>query len=357
MTTLLFLPTHQRGYRWIDLAEGAMPREGDGIPATEDSIVAVAPADAVTLHWATLPDRSIAQATAAARILAAEASAAPLAELHIAVGDEGGGERPIGVVGVDQMRGWLGALASAGIDPVAMIPAPMLLPRPDEGYVRAQLAGEGVVRGPTSGFADEARLTELVTGGKAPATLDRATLTAALVDGAALPALDLRQGIFARRTRRALDWGLIKRLALMSAGILMLTLAIDLVRIIRYSLDAEAMEARADALGRTGLARGETVTDVDRQLEERLSAVRGPGQGFTTTVAAVYSVIRGIQGVEITALDFQPNGELRVTIATAREALATDAKTALEAAGFEVRAGVFQAGSGRVTGELTVSRP
>lgn len=356
MTTLLFLPTTQRGYRWIDLTEGAMPREGDGMPARDDGIVAVAPAEAVTLHWATLPDRSIAQATAAARILAAEASAAPLGELHIAVGDEGAGERPIGVVAATQMRDWLAALASEGIDPVAMIPAPMLLPRPDEGYVRAQIAGEGVVRGTAAGFADEARLTELVTGGKAPTTLDRRTLSAALVDGAAAPALDLRQGAFARRTRRAIDWLLIRRLVLLGAGILALTLAIDLVRIVRYNLDADAMATRADALARTGLARGETVTNVDRQLQERLSAVRGPGQGFTTTAAAVYAVVRAVPGVEITGMDFQANGELRLSVATAREALATDFKTALEAAGFVVRAGTFQSGSGRVTGEMTVSR-
>ncbi|WP_375420919.1 type II secretion system protein GspL [uncultured Sphingomonas sp.] len=357
MTMLIFLPSAQRGYRWIDLTEGAMPREGDGIPTSGAPFVAVAPAEAVTLHWATLPDRSIAQATAAARIVVAEASAAPLGELHVAVGDEGTGERPIGVVAAAQMQEWLAALAAVGIDPVAIIPAPMLLPRPDEGYVRAQLAGEGVVRGTAAGFADEARLTELVTGGTAPTTLDRASLTTALADAVAAPALDLRQGAFARRTRRAIDWPLIRRLAMLGAGILLLTLAIDVVRIIRYSTGADALEARADALGRTGLPRGETVTDVDRQLDERLSAVRGPGAGFTATTAAVYSVVRTLPGVEITGLDFQPNGELRLSIAVAREALATDLRSALQAAGFEVRAGVFQSGSGRVTGEMTVSRP
>lgn len=357
MTTLLFLPTAQRGYRWIDLTEGAMPREGDGVPAIDDAIVAVAPADAVTLHWAALPDRSMAQATAAARILAGDASAAPLAELHIAVGDEGTGERPIGVVAAAQMRDWLAGLAAEGVDPVALIPAPMLLPRPDQGYVRAQLAGEGVVRSASSGFADEARLTEIVTAGTAPTTLDRDTLNAALLDCVAVPTLDLRQGAFARRSRRAIDWRLIRRLAVLGAAILAVTLAIDVVRIIRYSLDAEAMTQRADALARTGLPRGETVTDVDRQLGERLSAVRGPGQGFSTTTAAVYAVVRSIPGIEITGLDFQANGELRLSVAVAREALATDLRTALEAAGFDVRAGVFQSGSGRVTGEMTVSRP
>ncbi|MDD1450748.1 type II secretion system protein GspL [Sphingomonas sp. H160509] len=167
----------------------------------------MAPADAVTLHWAELPSRSAAQATAAARILASEASASPLAELHVAVGDEGATDRPIGVVGAATMRDWLLMLAEAGVDPVAVIPAPMLLPRPEEGYARAELAGSGVVRGTSSGFADEARLTELVTGGTAPATVDRDTLEAAIVAAVASPPLDLRQGPFARRRRFAIDWG------------------------------------------------------------------------------------------------------------------------------------------------------
>ncbi|WP_447415113.1 hypothetical protein, partial [Clostridium perfringens] len=82
--------------------------------------------------------------------------------------------------------------------------------------------------------------------------------------------------------------------------------------------------------GRTGLARGETVTDVDRQLSERLSNVRGPGLGFTTTAAAVYAAIRATPGTELTGLDFQPNGDLRLSVAAARESLPTDLKRALE---------------------------
>jgi general secretion pathway protein L len=350
MTTLLFLPAGETGYRWMRVADARVVGEGEGIPdSIDDETIAVAPADAVTLHWAELPSRSAAQATAAARILASEASASPLAELHVAVGDEGASDRPIGVVGAALM------LAEAGVDPVAVIPAPVLLPRPDVGYARAELAGSGVVRGTSSGFADEARLTELVTGGTAPATIDRDTLEAAIVAAVASPPLDLRQGPFARRRRFAIDWGLIRRLALLSLTILAVTLAISLVRIAKYSFGADALEAEANTVAVTGLPRGETVVDASRQLDERLSRVRGPGLGFTSTTAAVFAAVRATPGTEVTALDFQANGDLRLSVAVEREALATDLKRALEAAGLSVRAGVFQAAAGRVTGELTIS--
>jgi len=358
MTMLLFLPAGDRDYRWMRLAADGIAAEGDGLPAIDpdESLVAIAPAEAVALHWASLPDRSSAQATAAARLVIAEASATPLAELHVAIGDEGGANRPIGVVAAGSMREWLAGLAAAGLDPAVMIPAPMLLPRPDEGFVRARPAGVAVVRGIDTGFADEARLTPLITGGVDPVELDRDALTAALIAAATAPPLDLRQGPFARRRRVTLDWALIRRLALLGAAILLVTLAIDLVRIVKYSVGADTIAARADALGATALSRGETVTDVDRQLTERLSTVRGPGAGFTTTAATVYGVVRSVAGTELTGIDFSPNGSLRLSVAAERESLPTDLKRALEAAGFTVTASVFSSANGRVTGEMTVTR-
>ena len=98
MTTLLFLPRDEaEPWHWLRVEDGA---RGEGLPtlAPEERVTAVAPADAVTLHWAELPDRSAAQAVAAARLLVTEASASPSAELHVAVGREDGAERPVGVV-------------------------------------------------------------------------------------------------------------------------------------------------------------------------------------------------------------------------------------------------------------------
>ena len=357
MTTLLFLPGDDRGWSWMRIGADARVEHGDGVPDDRGDTVAVAPADAVTLHWAELPARSAAQAVAAARLLAGEASAGPVAELHVAVGDEGVADRPIGVVGAGRMRAWLDALAEQGIDPVAIVPAPMLLRRPDTGYVRGEIGGQGVVRGASSGFADEARLTDLVTSGVAPETLDRDALAAGIAAGATHPVLDLRQGMFARRRRRSLDWALIRRLAVMALVILAVTLAIDLVKIVKYDVAATALEDRADALARTGLPRGESVNDADRQLDERLARLRGPGQGFSATAAAVYAAVRSVPGSEITGIDFGAGGTLRVSLATDREAAVLDVKRAIEALGYKVDSGVFQSAAGRVSGEMTVSAP
>ena len=364
--TLLFLPAGgQDGAGllrwWRD--EGGRIAEGEGVPppAEDDRLIAVPPADSVTLHWAALPARSAAQAAAAARLLIADASAVPAAELHVAVGEgdgpHGDGERPIAVVGAAAMRGWLDLLAAAGVDPDAMIPAPLLLPSPEVGWLRVDLAGQGVVRGLTSGFADEARLTELITGGEVPAVVGRDAMDAALAAAVAVPPLDLRQGPFARRRRVGIDWALARRLGWLAAAILLVLLATSLVRLAKYSFAADAVEAQADQLAATGLPRGETITDADRQLTERLGAVRGPGLGFTGMAAAVFGAIRATPGTEVTGIDFQPNGDLKLSVATARESLPTDLKRAIERTGFTVDASTFTSANGRVTGEMTVRAP
>lgn len=365
--TLLFLPPDERQpWRWWRVADGAVADEGEGAPAISPDIasdddrgvIAVVPAEAVTLHRAELPVRSGAQAAAAARVVVSDATATPASALHVAVGPEQAGERTIAVVAPERMAGWLASLAAQGIDPAAMVPAPLLLPEPEEGYVRADLAGQGVVRGRSTGWADEARLTELVTAGEAPVTLARDAVQAAAAEAAVAIPLDLRQGAFARRRRRAIDWALVRRLAVLTGMILLATLAIDLVRIVRYSLGADTIEARAAAIARQGLPRGmgdrAGQGDAARMLDERLRRLRGPGQGFSRTAGAVYDIVRAVPDSEVTALQFEPSGALRVSLSVAGEAQANTIRLRLEAAGFRVTTSAFQPVNGRLTGDVTV---
>lgn len=356
--TLLFLPPDDsQPWRWWRIRDDALDGEGEGLPqvGADDRVVAVAPADAVTLHWASLPARSPAQAQAAARIVVSDATAEPSHDLHVAVGREREGERAIAVVAPARMAAWLTALAQRGVDPAAMVPAPLLLPEPEDGYVRGDLAGQAVVRGRTTGWADEPVLTELVTRGEAPRAIDRDTVRTAAIGALAEPMVDLRQGAFARRRRRtAIDWMLVRRLAVLVGLILLATLAIDVVRIMRYSFGADAIEQRAATIARQALPRGTGEGDATRMLGERLSALRGPGQGFTRTAAAVYAVVEAVPESEVTALQFEPNGSLRVSLSLAGEAQANIVKSRLAAAGFSVESSVFQQSAGRLTGDMTV---
>jgi len=356
--TLLFLPPRaDDAWRWLRVEAGAVVARGEGLPDVDGAVVVVSPADAVTLHWANLPARSVAQATAAARILVTEASAAPAESLHVAVGDEAADERPIGVVARGTMQAWLDRLAALGFDPRDIVPAPLLLPRPSAGYVRADLGGQSVVRGPTSGFADEARLTAMITGGEAPETLDRAAVEAAMVAAVARPTLNLRQGPFAKRRRRAIDWALVRRLAVLGGLVLLATLAIDLVRISKYAIAADAAEAEAVAIARQGLPRGADQGDPDRLLTERLSRLRGPGAGFSATAAAVSSAVREVDGTELVALVFSESGELRVTVSAEGEAQANQLVARLRDSGFVVTTSTFESVGGRARGDVTVALP
>jgi general secretion pathway protein L len=352
--TVLFLPAGDAGYRWLALEDGRVTAGGDGLPPGGAPVVAVAPADAVTLHWAELPARSPAQARAAARLVTAEASAAPGDELHVAVGEEGDGERAVAVVASGAIAGWLMRLAADGIDPDAVVPAPLLLPRPEEGFVRADLAGQAVVRGRTSGFADEARLTELVTGDATPATVPRDALEVAIAAAVARPPLDLRQGPFARRRRFAIDWRLVRRLARLAAAIVLVTLVIQVARLVRLDMAADAAEAEADALARTALPATEQAGDADRQLAARLSGLRGPGEGFTRTAAAAFQAVRAVPGSEVRALSFTDAGALRLQVATETEGQANALVGAVERAGFRVVPSTFTQAGDRLTGEIVL---
>ena len=360
-TLLLFLPAQGLPWRWLRIADGAVVGRGEGFPVTaegeESRFVAIAPADSVTLHWAELPDRALAQSVAAARILASEASATPLGALHVAVGREGANvERPIGVVAVSDMQAWLGLLAANGVDPDAIIPAPMLLPRPEAGYLRADLGGEGAVRGPTSGFADEARLTELITGGVAPTVLTRDALEAAIVAAVATPPLDLRQGIFVKKVRLGVDWALVRRIGWLIAAVIAASVLITLVQLLKYTTAADELERRTDLLARSGLSRGEAVNDADRQLTARLGRLRGAGLGFSRTAAAVFAAIRATPGTETRSLAFDEKGALRITLVTQNEGQFLDIARHLDAAGLNgVVTGQVSVSGGRYTGDMMVS--
>lgn len=365
---LLFLPgAGDDGFRWLRIGDDGIEARGEGVPhgcrqpsdqtaASPTDVVAVVPPQDVALHWAILPDRSAVQSTAAARLLVAEASATPLADLHVAVGREDGAEeRPIAVVSTTRMNEWLALLAGEGVDPDAMVPAPMLLPRPESGYVRADLGSVGVVRGATTGFAHDPALTELVTGGEAPTLLDRDTLESAIVAAATRPPIDLRQGAFARRRPFAIDWAQVRRLGWLAAGILLATLLITLVEITKLSFAADELERRTDVLARQGLPRGETVNNAASQLDARLVRLRGVGMGFSATAAAVFNAVRAVPGSEVRSIAFDGKGQLQAMLVTQTQGQIADVVSHIEAQGFKVLPSTFDNDGQRLSGRITVA--
>lgn len=303
--------------RWLRTDGETVVARGEGAviaDAGDERVVAVVPAGDVTIHHAELAGLSEPQAAAAARLMIAEQTVSPADILHIAVGrDNGAGERPVVAIDRARMELRLAEAALLGADPDAVLAAPMLLARPEFGFVKADLGTESIVRGRDSAFADDAVLTPLLTGGSV-AALDKVTLEAGIAAAVADPEVDLRQGMFAKKHRWAIDWAMLRLIGWLALALALVTLVLAIVNLVRLNNAASRIEAANIATARAALPPGTTINAPLIQLNERLAALRGPGGGLLPMAAAVTAAVNATPNVQLATMIFDGGGTLRVTV-------------------------------------------
>jgi general secretion pathway protein L len=354
---LLFLNPDGAPGGWALLRAGEVHwGEGEWTLDQPLPVAAVAPADSVSLHWLEVPaGLAPAQAAAAARMMAAEVSAQPLGEMHVAVGAETGeATRPVAIVPALTMAGWLSALQARGVDPDLVLPETLLLPRPEEGFVHYEREGVPLYRGRDDAFSVEPDLAELVVGDAPVRRLDDAAFQAGLVASLAAPAVNLRQGAFAKRRRWKLDRRLVRRLATLGLLILLVTLLIQVAAIMRYTFAADALERDLEQVAARTLRTSGRLTNAPVQLERRLTELRGSGAGYSAIASDLFAAVRATANAELTALIFEPDGTLRATIQGDSPATLDALRQRVEGSGYAVDMGGLRSGGGRPTAELTV---
>ncbi|MDF8332712.1 type II secretion system protein GspL [Novosphingobium cyanobacteriorum] len=327
-------------WRWWRVGEGALwsMEEGDLPPAVEGPATVLVPAALSPVLDRPMPGLPVPQALAAARLAESERQLGGQAP-HVAVAADGVRLLVARVAPVD-MDAWLAACAAAGLPDAALVPAALVLPRPDAGpgagTMLADLAGQHLARTPDAAFAAEDALLAALTDAGAAQTLDDAALAARLAAVQAAPPLDLRQGVYARARVSFLalpDW---RSLARMAACAALLALAVLLVWIVRWNHEASRQEALALAAVQV---RFPTVTDVDSA--ERVVAAelvrRGTGaSGFGAPTAALLDGLRGAPGVALRDLGYAADGTLRFTAAAPRPEDINAVLVALQQAGWKV---------------------
>jgi general secretion pathway protein L len=345
---LLFLGGNRQ---WLDIDDSVIARRGEGhdSDAQQDgaALIAVAPATDVTIHWLDLPDLSLPQANAAARLMLADRL---LGDAHIACGAaDADGVRPVAVVSATQIRGWV-----ATLDPDAIVPAQMIIAAPDNGLVRADLGPGAIVRGTALAMADDPTLTAMLAGDSDVPVLSREAVEASVIAAVAAPPLDLRQGAFARKTGLMPSWARVRPLAWVAVALLLVTLAIPLATISRLSMDASMRDRETAALARQAI--GETVSadEAATLLRDRLAAMRGGGGGFSGTAAATIAAVAKSPNVDLTSMAFASDGILRLTARGATQAELDALTTTLRSAGLNVTPGVASMENGRPKLELQV---
>lgn len=344
---------------WLHLADGAVAARGaalEGLPVLDKGgrSVAVVPGEEVAIHWLELPGNlAPAQATAAARLIAADVSAQPIGEMHVAVGpqEEGGDLRCIALAPVLAMTEWLARLQAHGVDPDMVVAEPLLLQIPDEGLVRYPKGDAALYRGSAEAFVLEPHLAEIALAGSAVADVETDAFEAGLAGALDTMPVNLRQGLFAKRRRWTIDWRRIRRLVQLAIAILIATIAVQVASILRYTYAADALEAEIQQVAVRAIpGGGDDIADLDR----RLAQLRGGGVGYSALVTALFGAVQATANAELTALSVEPDGSLRATVQADTPATLAALTTRLETGGFSVDAGTPRISGGRQLTELTV---
>ena len=326
--------------RWLLLEDNAVAKRGeaaDGLPVAARQVLAV-PGEAVSLHWLDLTDGlAPAQAAAAARLMLADASAAPLAELHVAVGSAERGLRPAAMVPAERMTAWLAAASAAGLDPDAIVPAPLLLAPPPSGFVRRERGELADYRAAAAAFSLEPETAEAVIGEAPVAAIDQAGFEDGLGPILAAPPLDLRQGPFARRRPWRFERQRLRRIAIFAIALALLSLAVQVATILAYTFAADRAQAQADALA----VRGGAAVDTR--------------PGFGAAASVLFDAIRATPNAEVSAIDYRPDGSLVATVTADNPATLTALQGRIEASGLSVMPGESRTAGGRLTTQLTIS--
>lgn len=358
---LILPPDVATPLHWLTIADGVVAERGvgDDWPRLDGDMttpaVLFAPAGAVTLHRAMLPDLAPRQAQAAARLMAVENALGAPDELHVAAGPrdpEGGLD--VAVVAKADMATWLGWAAANALDAQAIVPAALLLPRSDEGFVRGRVGAETIARDRSTAFALESGLAALLIDDVPVADLSEPELAANLVAAVADPPLDLRQGAFARRQRRGIDWALVRRAAILTGSILLIALAMALIRIARLDADSARLDAQAVANARTMLPTVGDAAQAEAALDARAAALGVAGRGFANGAARVFGALEQAPGAVLTEYSVNNDGTVRAVIAAPTTGELDAAVAALRAGGAGTATTAAPGSDGRQSITVTV---
>lgn len=342
---------------WTLSGGRAIIAEPDG-PAT-----LLVPSESVLLLAVDLPLASHAKRLAALPFAIEDRIADPVESVHLALGSEIAPKRYlVAVVRHALMRDWVEVAEAEGLAHAAMVPDALALPVPDEGW-SAEASNERVlVRGADgAGFAMPAALIgqaweaagrpRIWNCGAVPiGELPQAPRPAgggSLAERLARPAVDLRQGVYARRTASGSNW--VKRLGwIAAAGIAAhVVIAAADTLMLRTIAERRADDTRAAvAQAAPGANLGE---DLRVSVADMLPPPGAPGSPFVPLVTRTSNALAPLSSaVTARSMRFEGNA-LVMEIEPGEPGLDGRVRDAMRAAGVNAEVAAGQGGVLRLT--------
>ncbi|WP_239987335.1 type II secretion system protein GspL [Sphingosinithalassobacter portus] len=355
-----------------DKAVSAVPGRADGVWSLAGGVPSIVepegpatllvPAESVRMLAVDLPLASPAKRREALPFAIEDRIADPLDKVHLALGESVGDKRYlVGVVRREVMERWVAIAHEHGLGHAAMVPDALALPpvSPGEWWIDID-DGRAVVRTDEGGFAcpvgllgaawEAARRPAIVHSGEPipeamqpvrQGTIDREAMVAQL----ARPALDLRQGAFARGGAGGRFW---RRAALILAIGVAAHVVIALGDTLMLHVIADRREAETRALVAQmapGTALGDDVAGAVADMLP-VTGTRAVPQSFLPMLSRISGALAPVGGgLTMQAMAFQAD-ILTMDFAPAEAGMAARIETALRSAG--VSANVAQAADGTI---------
>lgn len=352
---------------WIRVVDGYIVQRGKGErwrhPAEEEEgpidgrALLVLPPHATTLHWIACPDMTVKQGAQAARVMALESSVNAGAGLHAAVmpAETPEGSHIVAVTSESAMAHWVDWCAERGMPDAIFVPAALMLPPPEKGFMRGQVGPSEVARGVDSAFDANEPVAALIMGREPVTDMSEPGIDDVLRESIDNPPLNLRSGPFATRSPRLFSTERIRRIALLIAFIFLAVLLVSLVGIVRLNLEASSLDAKTVEAAATVVPSVADAADAELKVNARYAA-RGGSGGFTGAMAGLLSAMRGTPAVSLVSVNQSADGTLRIQLSAARSEDINIVLLALQDAGWRISADAVQPQAGKVIANIQVVR-
>ncbi len=337
-------------------------RDAAGLPSAVpgERIMALVPTELTHVSWLQFDDLKPRQAEGAARIEAARRGIGGTERNHAAARalEDAAGTVLAATIAPAALSGGLAHLQAIGIDPDVVTPLGLIIAAEEGQWTRADVAGEQFLRGARAIIPDEPALIAAILGEVEAVDLNQDESDAALEIAFAEPALNLRQGRFAKRRKVE---GLGKRewqiIALTLSLALLATVLIALVSLVKYTLGADQQNAAALSTVRAAVPEAADLETAERLLDQRLIA-GGGGASFGPAAAALFQTVRGVPEVSIRRLAYAPDGTLSATLGAAQPDQLNRVLVPLQAnLGYVITQTPRQAADGMSLIDITVRTP
>jgi general secretion pathway protein L len=305
--------------------------------AAERQVVVIAPGSSITLARPELPVKSGTRLAQVVPYAMEESLAGEVEQFHFAIGmTDDAGATEVAALRREELRGWLDALAAAGIQPAAVIPdnpaktvvvidsgqllvrAPGSLPvaldaEPlTESFALAGLEGEDrhvqlyVAQQDWQYSREMIETLREVTGSLDLQILPDGALPLLAAAAVRPGALSLLQGEFTRRAGWRAEWQRWRVAAFLAMAALALHVGVRGYDLLSLHAEQRRLDAAIEQAARVALPDVERIEDARAQVEQRLAGAGGADpEGFLGQLAAVAGALAGAPGPRLESLGWR----------------------------------------------------